>query len=71
MDVTFSVGVLVRGMGFTGIEWDGNLMGFFWGVQRSKARDGSFERDGYNFWHMYGEPKHKREQKPDAEESKS
>nr|PNR43588.1 hypothetical protein PHYPA_015969 [Physcomitrium patens] len=32
-------------------------------IERSRSRDGSFERDGYNFWDMFGEPKHKREHK--------
>ena len=34
-------------------------------------RDGSFEKDGYNFWDMYGDPKHKRDQKAKAEKSES
>lgn len=40
-------------------------------LQRSRAREGSFEKDGYSFWDMYGEPKHKRDQKENSEKSKS
>ncbi|KAG0579251.1 hypothetical protein KC19_4G085400 [Ceratodon purpureus] len=40
-------------------------------IERSRAREGSFERDGYNFWDMYGEPKHKRDQKANAKKSES
>lgn len=32
-------------------------------MQRSKQRGGSFSKDGYEYWGMFKEPKHKREAK--------
>lgn len=54
---------------FAGMEHE--LGDVVWYLQRSRAREGSFERDGYNFWDMYGEPKHKRDQKANAKKSES
>lgn len=34
-----------------------------WKLQRLRLCDGSFERDGYNFWDMFGEFKYKCEYK--------
>jgi hypothetical protein len=38
-------------------------------LQRSKAREGSFHRDGYDFFEMYGEPKNKHKQAGDPDGS--
>ncbi|CAM6088355.1 unnamed protein product [Calypogeia fissa] len=32
-------------------------------IERSKQRGGSFSKDGYEYWGMFREPKHKREEK--------
>ncbi len=35
-------------------------------LQRSRTREGSFSKDGYDFWDMYGKPKHMRKQEAAA-----
>jgi hypothetical protein len=39
---------------------------YFSVIERSRTREGSFSKDGYDFWDMYGKPKHMRKQEAAA-----